>query len=143
MTAKKMTIDEALTGENKFLAQVAEMIEDSVARNVAKTLAPTIKKLDDAASKMSAVVRTVETLTQAEARTSKRVSNMAVDFNRFANWATNRGLREDLLERKLDRIVEVISPELSAELQREDPPDARETPPAPGSTNGGSDHHEG
>ncbi len=107
-----MTLDRAVDETKQFNAQVREWLRHEVEAAVN----PLIEKV-------RTLTRVIDTMSKREDKTATAVANMAADFSRFAGWATNRGLREDMIERKLDALLAIVSPELIKELT------TRPTPP--------------
>ncbi len=99
MTQTPYKLDDAVEDEKAFWRQVRSIIREEVELAVG----PTVDKVDLVYKSQQGLMRSFSSL-------DARVRQTSDQIDRLSSWATQRGLFEEGLAKKLERFFEIIPP---------------------------------
>jgi len=112
------TLDRAVSDEEEFWRHIGDLIDKAVEKALEKHhLAETLVAMQIVSNSQKVVIQRLNKLDQ-------KIGLASVDVSRLAGWATEKSLRDDHLEAKISRLLEILTPPMPPPTPPEKP-----TPP--------------
>lgn len=122
------TLDRAVSDEVEFWRHIGELIDSAVGQALDRALEK--HGFKNAVDSMKIVANSQKVVIQRLNKLDERHGQVAVDVSRLAGWATEKGLQDEVLERKITRLLEILTPPMPESPAPPPPTPPNEPPPA-------------